>query len=93
MIRYPVIDVDCIERCIKRLKLEKAGGIDGLVTEHVIHCHPSIIVHLKFLFTMMMTHSFVPDDFGSGVIIPIIKDRNGDTSSIENYKPITLITK
>ena len=40
-----------------------------------------------------MTHSFVPDDFGSGVIIPIIKDRNGDTSSIENYKPITLITK
>ena len=39
---------------------------------------------------MMMTHSFVPDDFGSGVIIPIIKDRNGDTSSIENYRPITL---
>lgn len=32
----------------------------------------------------------MPDAFGFGVIIPIVKDKRGDISSIDNYRPITL---
>ena len=72
------------------LKLNKAAGIDGLSAEHIINSHPCVIVHLKFLFTMLLSHSFVPDAFGMGIVIPIIKDKCGDVSSVDNYRPITL---
>ena len=39
---------------------------------------------------MMLVHSFVPDAFGWGVVIPIIKDKNGDPTVMDNYRPITL---
>lgn len=38
----------------------------------------------------MLTHSYVPDAFGLGIVIPIIKSRNSDLSSVDNYRPITL---
>jgi len=82
--------LDSVEDCIKMLKPNKAAGIDGLSAEHIINSHPCIIVHLKLLFTMMLSHSFVPDAFGRGIVIPIVKDRCGDVSSVDNYRPITL---
>jgi hypothetical protein len=85
-----IIDVECVERCVKMLKCNKAAGHDDLVAEHIINAHPAVIVHLKLLFSMMMTHSHVPEPFGSGIIIPIIKDKRGDVTSVDNYRPITL---
>ena len=86
----PIIEVEVIERCINSLKCNKAAGFDGIVSESLLHCHPSIIIHLKLLFTMMMKHSYIPNAFSAGVIIPIIKDKGGDLSSVDNYRPITL---
>jgi len=43
-----------------------------------------------FLFNIMTVHCFVPDDFGVGVIKPIVKDRLGDISDANNYRGITL---
>ena len=37
-----------------------------------------------------MKHSYVPEDFGTGIIIPLIKNTDGDASSIDNYRGITL---
>src|ERR1043165_8896345 len=39
---------------------------------------------------MILCHSYVPAAFGWGVVIPIPKDRNGDLSVVDNYRPITL---
>ena len=60
------------------------------MSEHIKNSHPSIVVHLKFLFAVMMRHSFVPDSFTHGMIIPIVKDKRGDMTSVQNYRPITL---
>ena len=38
----------------------------------------------------MMSHSFVPNQFRFGTIIPIIKDRNGNVSDVSNYRGITI---
>jgi hypothetical protein len=38
----------------------------------------------------MLKHSTVPDAFHVGVVVPIIKDKLGNTSDTDNYRPITL---
>ena len=47
-------------------------------------------MHIKLLFTMILSHSFVPVAFGVGIVIPIVKNKHGDLSSVDNYRPITL---
>ena len=39
----------------------------------------------------MAVHGFVPDDFGKGIIIPLVKDKAADVKSLNNYREITLI--
>ena len=84
------VSMEAIEKCVKMLKPNKAAGLDGITAEHIINSHPCIIVYFKLLFTMMISHSFVPDAFGMGIVIPIVKDRCGDIASVDNYRPITL---
>ena len=33
----------------------------------------------------------MPNDFGSGIIIPLIKDKTDDVNNVNNYRGITLI--
>ena len=85
-----LISVEDIEAALRNLKKGKAAGADCIVAEHILHCHPSIIVHLKLLFHMMLLHGYVPNYFGIGIVVPLVKDKCGDLSSVENYRPITL---
>jgi len=39
---------------------------------------------------MIYLHCFVPDDFGKGITIPVLKEKLGDVSSVDNYRPITI---
>jgi len=47
-------------------------------------------MHLKNLFRMILIHAFVPDSFGIGISIPLLKDKTGNASDVENYLAITL---
>jgi len=38
----------------------------------------------------MSVHGFVPDSFGIGIIVPIIKDNIEDITDVNNYRGITL---
>jgi len=42
------------------------------------------------MFNSMLQLGYVPDAFGTGVIIPLIKNSDGDTGSTNNYRRITL---
>jgi len=46
------------------------------------------MVHLKLLFGMICMHGFVPDAFGVGIIVPVLKDRLGDISCANDYSPV-----
>ena len=83
-------DIEAVEKCVKLLKLSKAAGHDGLVAEHLINGHPCIHLYLNFLFTMMLTHAYVPKAFALGIVVPIVKNKQGDLGSVDNYRPITL---
>jgi len=47
-------------------------------------------VHLSLLFTAMLRHSFVPDDFCKGIIVRLLKSKHRDASSLHLYRGITL---
>lgn len=90
----PHIDIGlvAIEEAINSIKLGKACGPDDLSIEHFRYAHPVILIHLKLLFTMLFSHSIVPDEFGAGIIIPLLKDKSGNINSVDNYRGITLIS-
>ena len=58
--------------------------------EHVLYGSPKLVWHLHLLFNAMIVHSYVPSDFLQGVISPLIKDSEGDHTSPDNYRPLTL---
>jgi len=49
-------DVVDIEKALEKLKTGKASGIDGIVKEHLVYSHPSVVVYLMLLFNMMAIH-------------------------------------
>ena len=69
------------------MKRGKAPGIDSVSLEHIVYAHPSVIVHLTHLFNMIIIHGHVPDDFGKGIVIPLVTDKAGDLSDSDNYSP------
>jgi hypothetical protein len=82
--------VQQIDSCVRELHLHKASGPDDLVGEHLVYAHPSLTIHLKLLFSLIVAHGFVPHAFGQGIIVPLVKDKNNNINNISNYRPITL---
>ena len=76
---------------LKTVKLGKAAGIDGLSAEHFVCAHIGISVHLSLLFTSMLSHGHMPADLMKTAIVPILKNRQGDTSDKNNYRPIAIV--
>jgi hypothetical protein len=72
------------------MKLGKARGPDDLTVEHILHAHPILIAHLCCLFKAIILHSYVPDDFGHGIIVPLVKDKSGELENFSNYRVLLL---
>ena len=85
-----MIDIELINKSISCLKRGKAAGLDGIEAEHLVYAHPIAQYLLLLLFNSILFHGYVPQEFGSGIIIPIVKDKSGDTTSSANYRGITL---
>ena len=86
----PIFTIEVIETALSRLKHGKACGPDDIASEHLSHAHSILIIHLRLLFYMMVTHGYVPEGFGLGVIVPLIKDKAGNINSLDNYRAISL---
>ena len=85
-----VIDVELVGNCADRLKKSKAAGIDCLTAEHISLAHPVLTVQLTLLFNILIKYSLVPDGFGRGIIVPLVKNMDGDRTTSGNYRGITL---
>ena len=82
--------VEKIAEHVKMLKRGKAAGVDTLTAEHITFASPVLYNLLQLLFKLMLKYECVPDDFGCGIIIPLEKNTEGDATSSENYRGITL---
>ena len=77
-INLDLINMDLVQQCIDKLKRGKAAGLDGLMAEHIAFAHPIICFHLTCLLTLfriLFACSMVPDDFGKGIIIPLLNKK------------------
>ena len=80
-----------LRECLKSIKLGKAAGLDGLAAEHFVYSHNIISVHLSLLFTGLLSHEYLPEALMKSAIVPILKNRQGDTSDKNNYRPIAIV--
>ena len=84
------VSVELIDNCIRDMKKGKACGPDDLSAEHLLYAHPSLVVHLNILFKGILLHGSVPDNFGAGFSIPLIKDKTDNVNDVNNYRIITV---
>ena len=65
-------------------------GVDNVTAEHIIYAHPAIVIHLTKLFNAMIAHGYMRNNFGTSIIVPLVKDRCGNVSKPANYRAISL---
>ena len=88
-----IFDVRMVDRVIYTcLRCGEVPGIHSLTTEHFVTAHPSVFVHLTRLFNLILKHGYVPNAFGEGRVVPIIKDKHGDICSSDNYRVLQLVS-
>ena len=74
------------------LKSGKSCGVDGLAAEHFLFALRVTHVFLSLLFNTFILHGYFPADFMKTAFVIIIKNKTGDTSDKNNYRPIALVT-
>ena len=75
---------------ISSMRKGKSADEDRISVEHLHHSPLNILIRLTELFNSMLRHSFVPKQFQSGFMVPIVKDNHGNLADINNYRGITI---
>jgi hypothetical protein len=86
----PTCSVEDVEKALNEIKIGKAPGADNLTAEHIRYAHPVVMSCIKMLFNWMIHASYVPDAFGVGIMIPVKKSNDADSTNSDNYRGITL---
>jgi hypothetical protein len=81
-----------VQHALKKSKKGKACGMDGLAAEHFIYADDIISVLLSMFFNCMLSHCYIPNDFMCSAILPIVKNKTGDTSAKSNYRPVAIVS-
>ena len=81
-----------IKKCILSLKSGKANGPDGLAAEHYKLGGNRLPVFLSLILSCMSSPGYIPNSFMRSIIIPLVKDKTGDITDKNNYRPIALST-
>ena len=91
---YTDITPAMVSVAIGKLKCGKACGrpTDCLFAEHYIHADSRLAVLLSTFFTSAHTHGHVPDAFMQSILVHVIKNKSGDSSDVNNNRPIALVT-
>lgn len=80
-----------ISKCITKLKNSKAPGSDQIINEYLKNTESQMLTTYVCLFNLILDTGFIPQQWTEGMIKPIYKNK-GDSTSPENYRPITLLS-
>ena len=72
------------------MKGGKSADEDGISAEHLHNAPLDMFKRLSSLFNTMLNHSYVPNQFRFGFMVPIIKDHSGNPADVGNYRGITI---
>jgi hypothetical protein len=80
-----------VERAINKMN-DGISQTDNIHSEHLKICsktnYNNLSSFISRLFTSMICHGYIPEEMLLGEIRPIIKNKFGDLSSSDNYRPV-----
>lgn len=81
-----------ISSIIRNMVRGKSPGHDGLSIEHLQHAGIHLPRVLCMFLNLCISHSYLPEKLMRTTVVPIIKNKTGDSSVLSNYRPISLAT-
>ena len=81
-------------KIVKDLPNGKSSGLDSLNGESMKHAHPLLkllCLPLSICLTSMFKHCYMPQSMINSVITSIIKNKSGDFTDKNNYRPIAIL--
>ena len=81
-----------ITEIVSKLECAKSAGPDGISAECFRFSDTKIHVLLSLLFSMYLSHGYLPSAHIKTTIVPIVKNKAGDLSDSNNYRPIAIAT-
>jgi len=75
---------------VNRQKFCKAAGLDGLQMEAFIYGSYRLHMYLTVVFNIFLKFGYLPNGFCHVVIIPSVKNKNGDLADVDNHRAIAL---
>ena len=69
-----------------KLPLDSSPGADTITAEHLCYCDPSICQYLSIFFKMCLYHNFVPLGCLDTIIVPVVKNANGNLQVNSNQR-------
>ena len=82
--------IDDVLNGMKALKNGKASGFDNLSAEHFKYAHDKVAALLAIIFNAMLIHNYLPSKLLDTIIVPILKDKCGEVTDKDNYRPLAL---
>ena len=77
---------------ISKFKKGKAVGLDGISGESLINWNSKLSLYLSMWFQAMLIHGYVPHSLMKTKIIPLVKNKCGALSDLNNYRPVAIAT-
>ena len=90
-VRGTEITFNRVRKILRRLRADKAQGMDELSPRLLMHVQDEICEPLCLLFDESMNEGLVPDDWRRANVVPIFK--SGGRNRAENYRPVSLTSQ
>jgi exonuclease III len=81
-----------VAEVIRKMRRGKSPGHDGLSIEHFRYAGVHMPRVLAMFMNLCLCHSYLPASFMKTIVVPVVKNRTGDLSDKNNYRPISLAT-
>jgi len=78
--------------CIIKQKKGKSVGLDNIAMEAFIRRGLRLSINVCFLFNMFIKLRYLPLVLIQSVIIPLVKNKSGNLSDVNNYRAIAIST-
>ena len=77
---------------ISQLECGKSAEPDGVCAEAIKFSHRRIGILLSLFFNLCLSHGYLPHAIIETTIVPIVKNKCGNITDSNNYRPIALAT-
>ena len=91
------VSVDCVlssstevSQAIASLDNGKACGLDNIFSENLKYEGSRISVLLSLCFNAFLIHGYLPSPMIDTIRVPVVKNKAGDITDHNNYRPIAL---